>query len=157
MVKQLILPLIGVAVFIIAVGLFIQKSGSINIPNLPAVPSSAPVKSMTIGGKSINVEIANTTELRAKGLSGRALLGVDNGMLFVFADESHASSQKVEAGFWMKDMLIPLDIIWINNGAVAKIDKNIQPPAPGTPDSHAQDLLSAYPIRLCSGSKCWLF
>ena len=32
-------------------------------------------------------------------------------------------------------MLISIDIIWINDGTVAKIDKNIEPPAPGTVDS----------------------
>lgn len=124
--------MVAVAAFIVAVGLFIQKSGSINTPNT--------AKSMTVGGKSISIEIANTSELRTKGLSGRGSLGIDNGMLFVF------DSQNVEPGFWMKDMLIPLDFIWINDGKVVKIDKNVPAPAAGTPDSSLTVYYPATPI-----------
>lgn len=138
MVKQILLPLLGVAIFITIVGLFVQKSGSINFSETlnPSASASPSTKYVTISGKIIDVEIANNQALRNKGLSGRTALGVNSGMLFVF------ESKSVNASFWMKDMLIPLDLIWIENGNVIRIDKNIKPPAPGTSDSQ----LSVYTI-----------
>jgi hypothetical protein len=42
-------------------------------------------------------------------------------MLFVFPD-------KAIRGFWMKDMLVPIDIIWIGDGSVVlKVDANVSP------------------------------
>ena len=34
----------------------------------------------------------------------------------------------------MKGMLIPIDIIWINDGKITQITKEVQPPAEGTAD-----------------------
>lgn len=56
----------------------------------------------------VYVEIADTYQKRQTGLMGRERLDEDSGMLFVFPDEGFHS-------FWMKNTLIPLDIIWINS------------------------------------------
>jgi len=56
---------------------------------------------------TINVEIADSDEERANGLMFREFLGEDKGMLFVFDD----SLPRI---FWMKNTLIPLDIIFIS-------------------------------------------
>lgn len=45
-------------------------------------------------------------------------------MLFVFPDVAPRS-------FWMNEMLIPLDIIWLNGGRVAEVWAGAPPPAPG--------------------------
>lgn len=67
------------------------------------------------------VEIADNPEERSRGLMNRENLDPDKGMLFVFEGESKHS-------FWMKNTLIPLDIIWINkNKEVVYIEKNVQP------------------------------
>ena len=58
-------------------------------------------------GKKIIVEIADTNSARARGLMFRKELGQDRGMLFVFEQEDFHS-------FWMKNTLIPLDMIWIS-------------------------------------------
>ena len=131
MVKQLFLPLIAVALFIIAVGVFTQKSGSLNFGQMIA-PNTKTLKEVTVGSKTIKVEIANTASTRSKGLSGRASLPNDTGMLFVFEDKSTVPT------FWMKDMLIPLDIIWIKEGKIIKIDENVPAPAKGTSDTKLQ-------------------
>ncbi len=60
----------------------------------------------------------------ARGLSGRASLATDGGMLFVFPDVAPRA-------FWMNEMLIPIDIIWLNGGRVAEVWANAPPPAPG--------------------------
>jgi uncharacterized membrane protein (UPF0127 family) len=57
---------------------------------------------------TISAEMATSSEDQAKGLSDRASLGDDSGMLFVFKTPGQYS-------FWMKDMNFPLDIIWINS------------------------------------------
>ncbi len=71
--------------------------------------------------KCFMVEIADTPEERAEGLMFRESLEPDKGMLFVFGQES-------EYGFWMKNTIIPLDIIWINSdGEVVFISKETRP------------------------------
>lgn len=53
------------------------------------------------------LEVADTTLLRARGLSGHAPLGKGEGMIFVFSEDD-------TYGFWMKDMLFPIDIVWLD-------------------------------------------
>lgn len=60
-----------------------------------------------IGDKEYNVTCAKTEEERVKGLQGVTELKEDEGMLFFF-DEPQT------VAFWMKDTLIPLDIIFID-------------------------------------------
>lgn len=54
----------------------------------------------------INVEIADDDSERAKGLMFREILNENSGMLFIFDNEENRT-------FWMKNTLIPLDIIFI--------------------------------------------
>lgn len=76
---------------------------------------------VTVGTATIKVELANTTELQEKGLSGRTGLAKDTGMLFVFAEPG-------EYGFWMKDMKFAIDIIFIDaNRKVVRIHRNVPP------------------------------
>lgn len=56
---------------------------------------------------NLQLEIASTSAERELGLSGRASLDDDHGLLFIFdAFDRH--------GFWMKDMNFPIDIIWLS-------------------------------------------
>ena len=122
--KQLLLPIVAAAAFIIVVGILTKNS-------LNLKPSSSPTpvrKEIKVGNYSLNVEIADSEDERKKGLSGRNTLEENTGMLFSFGQEN------VLPSFWMKGMLIPIDIIWINDGKIAKIDKSVQP-EPGKTDS----------------------
>jgi uncharacterized membrane protein (UPF0127 family) len=76
----------------------------------------------------VNVVIADTGSLRKRGLSGVTEMDENAGMFFVF------NTLQVEPEFWMKDMLIPIDIIWVSGNDVVKIDHNVQPPPPDTSD-----------------------
>lgn len=78
-----------------------------------------------IGDKKYKVEIAKTDEERAIGLSNRTDLPENEGMLFVFTEPQ-------EVSFWMKDTLIPLDIIFIDD------DEEVIHVAKGEPNSEEQ-------------------
>ncbi|MFH1586781.1 MAG: DUF192 domain-containing protein [Candidatus Diapherotrites archaeon] len=55
----------------------------------------------------VNVEVADTPDKRSLGLMFRESLGGNEGMLFIFPNEGIYP-------FWMKNTLIPLDMIWVN-------------------------------------------
>jgi len=76
----------------------------------------------------IKVIVADSVNLRKKGLSKRESLPLGEGMLFVFDTNSNW-------GIWMKDMKFALDIIWINdNQDIIGIAKSV-PPQLGKKDS----------------------
>jgi uncharacterized membrane protein (UPF0127 family) len=60
-----------------------------------------------IGTKKLIAEIAETDEEQSEGLMNRQVLGKDNGMLFIFEEDSTPC-------FWMKDTQIPLSIAFIS-------------------------------------------
>lgn len=62
---------------------------------------------LLIENVEFEAEIAKTPAARSKGLGGRSELCPQCGMLFVFETDGYHA-------FWMKNTLIPLDIIWIN-------------------------------------------
>jgi uncharacterized membrane protein (UPF0127 family) len=67
------------------------------------------------------VELAQTDEQRQMGLMNRKILGENKGMLFIYETDGIYT-------FWMKNTLIPLDMIWIDgNGTVVRIIKNCEP------------------------------
>ncbi|RPD42180.1 DUF192 domain-containing protein [Chitinophaga barathri] len=57
--------------------------------------------------KTIDIEIAETDEERAKGLMDRKSMEDTQGMLFIF-------SAPEEQSFWMKNTYISLDIMYVN-------------------------------------------
>ena len=64
--------------------------------------------------------IADTQEKSYMGLSFRESMCKKCGMLFPFEG-------KKEHSFVMRDMMFPLDIIWIDDNKIVKIDKNLEP------------------------------
>lgn len=70
---------------------------------------------------SLNVELANTPEEHAQGLSGRDSLGPDDGLLFIFDSPQ-------QSDFWMKDMKFALDILWFNEHCeLISLTENLSP------------------------------
>lgn len=70
---------------------------------------------------AFTVELAGTREQQAQGLMFRKELAPDKGMLFPFGEERMAS-------FWMKNTVIPLDIIFVRgDGTIESIVANTTP------------------------------
>ena len=95
-----------------------------------------------IGGKKYLVEVAITQEEKETGLQGRTKLGDSEGMLFDFSNEVGSISM------WMKDTLIPLDIIFIND------DEEVVYVGEGIPNTETQMTVQnvAYVLEVNSGS-----
>ena len=87
-------------------------------------PATQPqnISQVCFGQECFQVELALTPEQQARGLMGRESL--QGGMLFVFQEEGIYA-------FWMKDTLIPLDMIWMDShGMVVFIKEDAQPCGP---------------------------
>jgi uncharacterized membrane protein (UPF0127 family) len=98
-----------------------------------------------INNYTVNVELALTNEERQKGLMGRENLNDDEGMLFVFEEEK-------EHDFWMKNMIISLDMIWIDSdGKVVHIEKQV-PPCEENCIIYSSSIPAKYVLELNSGS-----
>jgi uncharacterized membrane protein (UPF0127 family) len=80
-----------------------------------------PQTQVTIGDDTFAVTIANTQQERTTGLMNVSKLASDKGMLFEFQNSAPRS-------FWMKNTLIPLDIIFVDeNQKIIFIHQNVQP------------------------------
>jgi uncharacterized membrane protein (UPF0127 family) len=67
------------------------------------------------------VKLATTSAEQEKGLGSVTFLPEDAGMLFVFQTPDLY-------GFWMKDTLIPLDMIWLDEDLkIVHIEKDVLP------------------------------
>jgi uncharacterized protein len=63
----------------------------------------------------VNVEVADTSQERSRGLMGREELATDAGMVFLVPEPT-------EGAFWMKDTLIPLSVaFWDGEGRIFRI------------------------------------
>lgn len=75
----------------------------------------------TGGAARFTVEVADDFDERARGLMFRESLGRYKGMLFVY-------ERPQQVAFWMKNTLIPLDMIFAGpDGVVKKVHANAVP------------------------------
>jgi uncharacterized membrane protein (UPF0127 family) len=100
---------------------------AIGIAALPLAACSAESKlaiHTATGDYKFNVEVVDTNETRALGLMYRTELAPDAGMLFDFKETR-------ETSFWMRNTLIPLDMIFITaDGIVRTVHVNAKPQDP---------------------------
>jgi uncharacterized protein len=75
---------------------------------------------MTVGREIIELEVAETPQQQAMGLMYRNSLADNRGMLFPFKEARMTQ-------FWMKNCLIPLDIIFLLDGRIQAIIANAPP------------------------------
>ncbi|MGF1591117.1 MAG: DUF192 domain-containing protein [Pleurocapsa sp.] len=73
-----------------------------------------------IAGATIELEVAQTPQQQATGLMFRQSLADNQGMLFPFPSERTAR-------FWMKNVPISLDMIFLNGDRVVGLASNVPP------------------------------
>lgn len=122
---------VGFVVLLGGVGTYIWFTQS---KSEPAIPTDA--LSVTENPNALTFEIVDTPAAREQGLSGRAYIPSGYGMLFVF-------DAPTRPGFWMKDMLVAIDIIWLrDDGTIIGIEANV------SPDTYPQAFMPPEPVRL---------
>jgi hypothetical protein len=111
--RTIIVLAIAVVVLLI-LGLFVfpKKNPQVSETQTPETK----LQEITIGDSKLYVEKATNEAEWSRGLSGRAELNTNRGMLFVFP------TPEIQT-FWMKDTLIPLDIIWVTDNKVVGLDR----------------------------------
>lgn len=124
--------LLGIGVLVIAgLTLVFYQTLQQTVLNMPAniaepeveVASSTPIlPSLVISTSTIlKLEVATSSEARERGLSGRAELPADTGLLFIFPESALY-------GFWMKEMNFAIDIIWLKeSGEILEITHEAKP------------------------------
>ena len=87
----------------------------------PTLPTTPLIIDTVKGANPFTVEMALTGEQQERGLMFRRTLAPNAGMLFDFTREG-------EQSFWMKNTLIPLDLVFIKaNGTIARVAPNCKP------------------------------
>lgn len=95
----------------------------------------AQIVALTIDRNTFWTLIADTPEEQRRGLSGRPSLEQNQGMLFLF-------DRSLIRNFWMKDMLFPIDIIWIDeNMRITGYKEN------ALPESFPETFSSEVPVK----------
>jgi uncharacterized membrane protein (UPF0127 family) len=86
-------------------------------------PSGLPVIIVAAPQAALRLEVARTDPQREHGLMDRTSLPAHTGMLFVFEKDGPVT-------FWMKDTLVPLDMVFVGaDGTVRSVAAKV-PPAP---------------------------
>ncbi|MBI2594854.1 MAG: DUF192 domain-containing protein [Candidatus Colwellbacteria bacterium] len=109
---------LGLFIAIIAAGFLVYGSGVISKEKRGKV---------IIRDTEFNVVVAHNPMARSRGLSGRESLAENEGMLFLFPNTGYQV-------FWMKGMVIPIDIIWIKENRIVGFEVSVQP-EPGVKSS----------------------
>ena len=92
------------------------------------------------------MDLAVTPGQRVTGLMGREHMGDREGMLFIYDVEGVPR-------FWMRGMVIPLDMVWIDaDGVVAGVTANVSPAPEGTiPEVYSPPRPILYVLEINSG------
>jgi uncharacterized protein len=87
----------------------------------PAIPQKLRVTAkLIINSTTILLEEANTQQEQQIGLMMRTSMPANHGMAFNF-------NPAVPARFWMKNTLIPLDMLFVRDGKIKNIQANVPP------------------------------
>ncbi|HEV2720766.1 MAG TPA: DUF192 domain-containing protein [Thermoanaerobaculia bacterium] len=124
-------------------------AGACSAPHgAPAAPPPAAAQGPQVilpDGAAIQVELATDDATRAEGLMYRDRLAEDHGMLFMFPESG-------DYPFWMKNTLIPLDMIWIDDGRrIVHISSNVPPCKADPCPNYPPNAKARYVLELAAG------
>jgi uncharacterized protein len=88
--------------------------------------------SVQIDDTTLSVALAVTQQEQMRGLGGCHSIPPQSGLYFMYETPQNVA-------IWMRGMLIPIDIVWIADGEVIGIERDIPPP-----DDHKTTLLPQY-------------
>lgn len=109
------LPLLGCEL-----GTVRGDANGVEVKNSQAI-SELPIGAVTtINGEQIDLEVAITSQQQAQGLMYRDSIAPNRGMLFPFEFPRRAT-------FWMKNVNMPLDMIFLYEGEVKSVEVNVPP------------------------------
>ncbi|MEM9003924.1 MAG: DUF192 domain-containing protein [Cyanobacteria bacterium P01_F01_bin.86] len=120
----------------------LENSNSLTQAQGQMLPITAEVQ---LGDQTIGLEVAQTRQQQAIGLMFRDTLADDHGMLFPFAPPRPVR-------FWMKNVSIPLDMVFLYQGEVVEIAHDVPPcESEPCPTYGPDELLVEYVIELRGG------
>lgn len=121
---------VGVSIGLSMLMIGCSSSPPIAAPPEPSSGEAVPVSNagqslpitakVDVGGQVIQLEVAKTPNQQAMGLMFRSKLDDDRGMLFPFNPPRPVS-------FWMKNVLIDLDMVFLQNGKVVAVADSVPP------------------------------
>jgi uncharacterized protein len=116
--------LLGICASFLAGATFAARAQGVTEPTgpQPVLPKETLVIVGAGGARhTFQVEVARTPEQQTTGLMFRKALPPDSGMLFVWG-------QPIQSQMWMKNTLVPLDMVFINSdGTIRRIAENTVP------------------------------
>jgi len=150
--RRFLWGVLGIAVLTLLFGFWVAiATGHVTGPDCIQIPDNSSLDGPTENPKPISrphydclrLERVSSPEELQEGLSGRASMAEDQGMLFIF-------STATKQCFWMKDMHFPLDMIWLDQDKkVVTVHKNVQPES--YPISFCPDKPAQYVIEINAG------
>lgn len=97
------------------------------------------------GPAVLHVELADSPQEHSQGLMYREQLSPGEGMLFIFEGDSLRS-------FWMKNTLIPLDMIFINSSlGIVSVHKDVPPCATPSCPTYGSGSPAMYVVEANAG------
>lgn len=104
------------------------------------------IKMFLPDGYAIAAELAVSDEERQLGLMFRKKINPDQGMLFIFERENFYS-------IWMKNMNIPLDILWLDKEKrIVHIERDVPPCQEDPCPTYTSRFPAIYVLELKAGS-----
>lgn len=114
----------------------------------PPPSSQQPYNGPTVvlpDGSTVQIELATDDDTRAQGLMFRDRVPEGTGMLFLFPEAG-------DFPFWMKNTLVPLDMIWIDDQRrVVHVEHDVPPCKADPCPSYPPHAVAKYVLELGAG------